>query len=98
MTITENFELFLYFNFEINFLKNANLFQKAEVPLFTSKAVLLRFTKIENEIFSYKTALSEANDKTNRMWNTKRTYHKERSFASYYFIFSKTLFQFKTLL
>ena len=39
-------------------------------------------TKINNITIPYKTALSEANAKTNRMGSTKWTYHKERSFAS----------------
>ena len=59
---------------------------------------LVETTKIENTSFPFKTALSEANVKTNRMVTTKWTYHKERSFASNYFIFLKILFQFKNLL
>ena len=47
--------------------------------------------------FPYKTALSEANVKTNRMGSTKWTYHKEQSFASNHFPFSKILFQFRNL-
>ena len=48
--------------------------------------------KIENESFPYKTAISEANVKTNRMVSIKWTYHKEQSFANNYFIFLKILF------
>ena len=48
---------------------------------------LVESTKIENAKFSYKTALSEANVKTNRMGIIKWTFRKERSFASHYFIF-----------
>ena len=59
---------------------------------------LVESTKIENASFPYKTAISEANVKTNRMVSTKWTYHKERSFASNYFIVLKILFQFKDLL
>ena len=44
-------------------------------------------TKIENTSFPFKTAISEANVKTNRMVSTKCTYQKEQSFASKYFIF-----------
>ena len=44
--------------------------------------------------FPYKTAVSEANVKTNRMVSTKWTYHKKGSFASNYFIFFKVLSQF----
>ena len=43
---------------------------------------LVESTKIDNITFPYKTALSEASVKTNRMGGTKWTYHKERSFAS----------------
>ena len=43
--------------------------------------------KIEKASFPYKTAITEANVKTNRMVTTKWTYRKEQSFASSYFIF-----------
>ena len=59
---------------------------------------LVESTKIENASFSYKTAISEANVKTNKMVTTKWIYHKEFRFASNYFIFLKILFQFKDLL
>ena len=39
--------------------------------------ILVEATKIENISVPYKTALSEANVKTNRMATTKWTYHKE---------------------
>ena len=55
-------------------------------------------TKTGNASFRYKTAISEANVKTNRMVSTKWTYHIERSFASNYFIFLKILFQIMSLL
>ena len=48
---------------------------------------LVETTKIENTSFPFKTALSEANVKTNRMATIKWTYHKEWSFASNNFIF-----------
>ena len=48
---------------------------------------LVETTKIENVSFPYKTAMSEANVKTNRMGSTKWTYHKEWTYASNYFIF-----------
>ena len=54
--------------------------------------------KIENASFTYKTAISEVNLKTNRMATTKWTYHKERGFAGNWFIYFKILFQFKNLL
>ena len=54
---------------------------------------LVENTKIENAIFPYKTALSEANVKTNKIgW----TYHKEQSFASNYFVFQKICFSLRT--
>ena len=55
-------------------------------------------TEIEKAPFPYKTAISEANVKTNRMLTTKWAYHREQSFASNYFIYLKILFQFKNLL
>ena len=91
MTITGNIERFQYFNCEINFLKNANFLKN------WSTFFLVESTKIDNITFTYKTALSEANAKTNRMGSTKLTYHKERSFASNHFPFSKILFQFRNL-
>ena len=60
--------------------------------------ILVESAKIEKASFPYKTAISEANVKTNRTVSTKWTYHKEQSFASNYFIFLKILFQFKNLL
>ena len=58
---------------------------------------LVESTKIENTSFPYKTTILEANVKRNRIVSAKWTYHKERSFASNYFIFLKILFQFKNL-
>ena len=49
-------------------------------------------------IISIKTAISEANVRTNRIVTTKWAYHRELSFAGNYFIFSKVLFQFINLL
>ena len=43
---------------------------------------LVESTKIDNIILPYKTAVPEANVKTNRMGSTKWVYHKEQSFAS----------------
>ena len=59
---------------------------------------LIETTKIENTLFPFKTSLSEANVKANRMATTRWTYHKEWSFASNYFIFFENLFQFYNLL
>ena len=88
MTIREKFEHFQYFNFETDFLEN----EKMGYHFF------IEHTKIKNASFPYKTAVSEVNVKTNKMLTTKWTYHRERSFASNYFIFLKVLFQFKNLL
>ena len=51
-------------------------------------------TKIENTLFLFKTALPEANVKTNRVATIKWTYHKGLGFASKYLIFLEKLFQF----
>ena len=56
---------------------------------------LVESTKIDNKTFPDKTTLSEANVKTNRMRSTKLTYHKERSFASNHFPFSKFCFSYR---
>ena len=74
------------------FWKTKTFFKKLEYRF------LVESTKIENASFPYKTAISEANVKTNRMVTTKWAYHRERSFASNIFIFLKVLFQFKNLL
>ena len=42
---------------------------------------------MKNASFPYKTAISEANVKTNRMASTNWTYRNERSFACNLFIF-----------
>ena len=64
---------FMWQSFEIlNVLKNENPFQKTG----------FESTKNENAIFPFKTSLSEANVKKNRIESAKWTYHKERSFAS----------------
>ena len=71
--------------------KTQTLFGKVEYRFLVESA------KIDKITFPYKAALSEANVKTNRMGSTKLTYHKERSFASNHFPFSKILFQFRNL-
>ena len=63
------------------FWKTKTFFKKLEYRF------LVETTKIENTSFPFKTALSEANVKTNRMATTKLTYHKEWSFPSNCFIF-----------
>ena len=74
------------------FWKTKTFFKKLE------HRFLVESTKIENASFPYKSAISEANVKTNSMVSTKWTYLKERSFASNCSIFFKILFQFKNLL
>ena len=66
-------------------VKVSNVFNT--LTLKQESSFLVEATKIENTSFPFKTALSEANVKTNRMVTTKWTYHKERSFASNCFIF-----------
>ena len=90
MTLSGSLKRFQYFNFETGFQENENLFQDYRF--------LVESIKIENPLFPYKTAISGANVKTNRIVITKYTYNKEWSFASNYFIFLKILFQFKNLL
>ena len=75
---------FQYLNFETDILENKNFLKKLE------HCFLVESTKIESALFPYKTAISEATVKTNRMVSIKWTYHNERSFASF--------FQFKSLL
>ena len=58
------------------FWKTKTFFKKLEYR------ILVESTKIENASFPYKTAISEANVKTNSMVSTKWTYHKERSFTN----------------
>ena len=67
MTISGNILRFQYFNFERDFLENKILFKKLEYHL------LVESTKSENASFPYKTTMSEANVKTNRMVSTKWT-------------------------
>ena len=55
MAITGNIEHFQCFNFETNFLKNEKILQKLEYGFSVER------TKIENETFPCKTALSEGN-------------------------------------
>ena len=68
------------------FWKTKTFFKKLEYHF------LVETNKIENTLFPFKPALSEANVKTNRMVTTKWAYHKEQSFASNYFIFLGYLF------
>ena len=90
--ITGKFECFQYFDLETNFLKKKNLLKKLE------NLSVVESTTIESVTYPYKTGLSGANVKTNRMGSTKWTHHKERSFASIYFFKNKFFFQYKNLL
>ena len=67
MAISESFKRFQYFYFETDFLENENLFHKTGGPF------LVESKKIENLSFPFKTAISEANVKINRMVTTKWT-------------------------
>ena len=71
------------------FWKTKALFKKLEY------SSLVESTKIENASFLYKTAISEANVKTNKTVTTKWTYRKERSFATTLF-FWKFSFSLRT--
>ena len=57
---------------------------------------LVESSKSENASFPYKTNVSEDNVKTNTMVSRKWAYHKERSFASNYFIFFRFWFTLRT--
>ena len=81
-----NFRTFQFLNFETK----RELFSKH-----WSIVYLVERTKIENKKIPYKTVLSEANEKANKMGNTKWIYHKVRSFASSNLL--KILFQFYNL-
>ena len=48
---------------------------------------LVERTEIEKVLFQFKTVISETNVKKDRMVTTKYVDHRERSFASNYFIF-----------
>ena len=61
VTISENFEHFQYFNLKIRFSGKRKLFSKNRSTVET--------TKTENTSFPFKTALSEANVKTNKLQN-----------------------------
>ena len=74
------------------FWKTKTFFKKLE------SRFLVESTKIENVSFPYKTAISEANVKTNGMVTAKWICDKEGSFASNYLIFLKIFFRFKNLL
>ena len=92
MFLLEIFTIFNILTLHQIFWITKNFFKKLEYVF------LVESIKIENATLPYKTALSEANIKTNRMESTKWSYHKEWSFFSNNFVFLKILFQFKNLL
>ena len=65
VTISKNFEHFQCFKFETDFLENKNFLKKLGYRF------LVERTKIDKASFPYKTGISEANVKTNRMVATK---------------------------
>ena len=92
MAITGNLERFQYFQ---NIMKNVNFPENEILFIKVEYRFLVESTNIENATFPYQTALSEGNANANRMWSTRCTYHKERSFTINYFIFWNILFPFK---
>ena len=78
------------FNFELHFLKNANFFKKLEC------CFLVESTKIDNTTFPYKTALSEAIVKTNRMGVQNWLITKTRVLPVTTFLFRKFCFSLGT--
>ena len=89
VTISAIFERFQYLTLKQIFWKTKFFPQKLEYRF------LFESTMIENAPFPYKTAVPEANIKTNRKVSTNWTNRKERS---NYFIFLKIWFQFENLL
>ena len=90
MTISESSKRFQYFNFETNYLENENLFQKNGVPF------LVEATKIGNASLPFKTALSEANVKTNKIATTKWNIMKSGVLPVVILFFWKICFIFST--
>ena len=82
--------VFITLFLKLIFWKKGRFFQKTWISF------LVQSTKIECAIFSDKTALPEANVKTNRIGITKWTYYKGRSFVSNYFTFLKIFLQSRT--
>ena len=91
VTISGNFERFFNILTLIEiFWKTKTFFKKLEC-LF-----LVETTKIENTSFPFKTTLSEANVKTNRIMNTKLIHHKDWSLTVTALFFWKICFSFRT--
>ena len=81
--------VFIDLNLKQVFWKTKNTFKKLGYRF------LVANINIENVTFPYKTALSEANAKTDRMGSRKWSYYKERSFVNNYFIFLKIRFSIR---
>ena len=90
MTISGNFEIFNSWTLKQIFWKTKIFFKKLGYRF------VVQSYKIENATFPYKTTLSEANVKTNRIGITKWTYCKERNFANDDFNFLIFFFSLKT--
>ena len=73
------------------FWKAKILFKKLDYHLLAGSA------KTERETFPWKTALSEANVKTNRMATTKWSYNKQWRFSVTNLFFQKFCFSLRTL-
>ena len=86
MTISGSLNIFNVVTLKHIFWKTKTFFKKLEYGF------LVESNRVENASFPYKSVISKANVKTNRMISTKQTYHKELSFASNYLIFLKISF------
>ena len=102
VTFTANLELDFVLTFENCFSDNF-YFKSNRKSIGYAKKAYQGFSKwssvwemetIENTPFSFKTALSKPNVKTNRKATTKWTYGKEWSFTCNYFIFLEKFFPF----
>ena len=65
VTISGNFERFQYLHFKVDFLETKTFFKELEYSF------LVESTKIKNAYIPRKTAIPEANVKTNGMVSTK---------------------------
>ena len=90
-TTVEILNVFTTLSLKLIFWKTKTFFKKLEYH------ILVQSTKVESATFPHKTALPEANVKTNKMGSTKWFYQKGPSFATNYFSFLKILFQSKNL-
>ena len=70
--LLEILKRFQYFNFETNFLKNANPFQKTRAPIYNWKY----------QDWKRNISIQSCSVKKNRMDSTKWNYHRQRIFDS----------------